>query len=348
MQEKGKEIKTALLTGVSYMLPFVVAGGILIAIGFAGGGAVAVTQSETGVWSRIFWWGKAAFGMMVPVFCAYVAYSIGDKPALAAGLVAGGLCDKIGGGFLAAIVAGIIAGYVVNALKKIPVPAAFRSLLPTVIIPTVSVLIMGFIVEIVIGQPFAALNTAMLNFISGLEGGSIVVLGIVQGAMLGFDLGGPVNKAAYAFACATLEAGNYAPMAANFVASMAPPLAIAVAMCIAKSKFTKAERASTGGCFIGAIAMISEYAIPFAAGNPLVYVPSFMAGSAVAAACSYLFGCTMQAPHGGVFMFALCNKPLMLLLALAIGAAVSVALILLLKKAPTEEEEDEELVSVVD
>ena len=348
MKQFGKDIKTALLTGVSYMLPFVVAGGILVAIGFAGGGAVAVTESETGFWSRIFWWGKDAFAMMVPIFCAYVAYSIGDKPAIAAGLVAGCLCDDIGGGFLAAIVAGIIAGYIVQALKKIPLPASLRSLLPTVIIPTLSVLAMGFIVEIVIGKPFAALNTAMLTFISGLEGSSIVVLGLIQGAMLGFDLGGPVNKAAYAFACATLEAGNYAPMAANFVASMAPPLAIAVAMCIAKKKFTTAERSSTAGCFIGAAAMISEYAIPFAAGNPLVYVPSFVAGSAVAAACSYLFGCTMQAPHGGVFVFGLCNKPIMLLLALIIGAAVSVALILLLKKDPTPEEEDAERISVTD
>lgn len=160
MKETLSEIKQALLTGVSYMLPFVVAGGILVAIGFAGGGAVAVTESETGFWSRIFWWGKDAFGLMVPVFAAYVAWSIGDKPALCAGMVGGIICDKIGGGFIAAIVAGIIAGYLVNALKKIPLPASLRSLLPTVIIPVISTLCIGFIMSIVIGAPFAAQRSA--------------------------------------------------------------------------------------------------------------------------------------------------------------------------------------------
>lgn len=338
MKEIGKEIKSALLTGVSYMLPFVVAGGILVAIGFAGGGAVAVTQSETGVWSRIFWWGKDAFGLMVPIFAAYVAYSIGDKPALAAGMVSGVLADSIGGGFIAAIVGGIIAGYLVNLLKKIPIPNSLRSLLPTVIIPVISVFVMGFIMEIVIGQPFAALNTGLQNFLGSLDGGSLIILGIIQGAMLAFDLGGPVNKAAYAFACACLEAGNYAPMAANFVASMVPPLAIGIAMLIAKKKFTDEERSSTAGCIVGAFAMISEFAIPFAAGNPFLYVPCFVAGGAVSAALSYAFGLTMQAPHGGLFVAPLCNNVLLLLVALIAGAAVSAGLIIAFKKAPTEEE----------
>lgn len=336
MREKLSEIKQALLTGVSYMLPFVVAGGILVAIGFAGGGAVEVTQSTTGFWSRIFWWGKDAFGLMVPIFAAYVAYSIGDKPALCAGMVGGVICDAIGGGFIAAIVAGILAGYVVNALKKIPLPASLRSLLPTVIIPVISTLIIGFIMGIVVGKPFAILNEGLLSFLSGLNGGSLILLGIIQGAMLAFDLGGPVNKAAYAFALATLEAGNYAPMAANFVASMVPPLAVGLAMIIAKKKFTEEERSATAGCIIGGFAMISEFAIPFAAGNPLVYIPSFVAGGAVSAVCSYLFGCTMQAPHGGAFVIFLCNKPLLLVLSLLIGAAVSAALIIALKKEAKE------------
>lgn len=339
MKEVGKEIKTALLTGVSYMLPFVVAGGILVAIGFAGGGAVAVTESETGFWSRIFWWGKDAFGLMVPIFAAYVAYSIGDKPALAAGMVGGVISDSIGGGFLAAIVAGIVAGYIVNALKKLPIPAMLRSLMPTVIIPVISVLAIGFIMDIVVGKPFAALNTALLDFLSGMSGSSLVILGLIQGAMLAFDLGGPVNKAAYAFALAAMDAANYAPMAANFVASMVPPLAIGLAMLIAKKKFTSEERSATAGCIVGGAAMISEFAIPFAAGKPFLYIPCFMAGSAVSAILSYLFGCTMQAPHGGVFVFALCNKPLMLLLAMLIGSVVSAGLIVALKKAPTEEEQ---------
>lgn len=342
MKEVGREIKSALLTGVSYMLPFVVAGGILVAIGFAGGGAVAVTQSEVGFWSRIFWWGKDAFGLMVPIFAAYVAYSIGDKPALAAGMVSGILADKIGGGFLAAIVGGIIAGYLVNLLKKIPIPNALRSLLPTVIIPVISVLVMGFIMQIVIGEPFAMLNNALQEFLGSMTGTSLIILGIIQGAMLAFDLGGPVNKAAYAFACACLEAGNYAPMAANFIASMVPPLAIGVAMIIAKKKFTKTEKSATAGCIVGAFAMISEFAIPFAAGNPLLYVPCFMAGGAVGAAVSYAFGLTMQAPHGGLFVAPLCNNILLFLVALLVGTAVSAGLIIVFKKEPTEEEAAEE------
>lgn len=339
MKEIGKEIKSALLSGVSYMLPFVVAGGILVAIGFAGGGAVAVTESETGFWSRIFWWGKDAFGLMIPIFAAYTAYSIGDKPALAAGMVAGVIADSIGGGFLAAIIGGIAAGYLVRALKKLPIPAMLRSLMPTVIIPVISVLVIGFLMDIVIGEPFAALNTAMLDFLSSMDGSSLIILGLIQGAMLAFDLGGPVNKAAYAFALATMEAGNYAPMAANFVASMIPPLAIGLAMLIKKDKFTEEERSSTAGCIIGAFAMISEFAIPFAAGRPQLYVPCFVAGGAVGAALSYAFGLTMQAPHGGLFVAPLCNNVLLLLAALLIGTAVSVGLILTFKKAPETEEE---------
>ena len=332
MKDVLQEIKESLLTGVSYMLPFVVAGGILVAIGFAGGGAVAVTESTVGFWSRIFWWGKDAFSLMVPVMAAYIAYSIGDKPSLLPGMVAGVISDAIGGGFLAALVGGIIAGYLVNWLKKIPMPIALRSLLPTLIIPVLSTLAIGFIMSIVLGGPIVALNKGVLSFLSGMQGSSLVVLGLIQGAMLAFDLGGPVNKAAYAFALATMEAGNYAPMAANFVASMAPPLAIGLAMLIAKNKFTQEERDTTVGCLVGGAAMISEFAIPFAAGNPGLYVPSFVAGGAVSAISSYLFGCTIQAPHGGVFVIALCNKPIMLLLSLVLGAIVSAAIIVILKK----------------
>lgn len=336
MKEIMREIKQSLLTGVSYMLPFVVAGGILVAIGFAGGGAVAVTESTTGFWSRIFWWGKDAFGLMVPIMSAYVAFSIGDKPALLPGMVAGVISDAIGGGFLAGLIGGIIAGYIVQVLKQLPIPAVLKSLLPTLIIPVLSTLAIGFIMSIVLGAPIAALNKNMLNFLSGMAGSSLIVLGLIQGMMLAFDLGGPVNKAAYAFALATLEAGNYAPMAANFAASMVPPLAMGLAMLLAKQKFTQAERDTTGGCLIGGLAMISEFAIPFAAGSPLLYVPCFMVGGAVSAILSYVFGCTMQAPHGGIFVIALCNRPVMLFLALIVGALVSMGLILLRKNEPDD------------
>jgi len=253
------------------------------------------------------------------------------------------ISDSIGGGFLAALIGGIIAGYIVVTLKKLPIPATLRSLLPTLIIPVLSTLAIGFIMSIVLGMPIAALNKGMLSFLEGMQGSSLIVLGLIQGAMLAFDLGGPVNKAAYAFALAAMEAGNYAPMAANFVASMTPPLAIGLAMLIAKKKFTKEEQDTTGGCLIGGAAMISEFAIPFAAGNPVLYVPCFMIGGAVSAILSYLFGCIMQAPHGGIFVILLCNKPLMLLLALVIGALVSTVLILVFKKAPDEETGNVEL-----
>lgn len=339
MKDFLNDIKQALLTGVSYMLPFVVAGGILVAIGFAGGGAVAVTESQTGFWSRIFWWGKDAFGLMVPVMAAYVAFSIGDKPAILPGMVAGVIADAIGGGFLAGLIGGIIAGYIVRALKKLPIPIMLRSLLPTLIIPVISTLAIGFVMGIVLGGPIAAINNTMLEFLSGMTGSSLIILGLIQGMMLAFDLGGPVNKAAYAFALAAMEAGNYAPMAANFVASMVPPLAIGIAMLVVKKKFTESERSATAGCIVGGMAMISEFAIPFAVGKPWLYVPCFMAGGAVSAIFSYLFGCTMQAPHGGIFVIGLCNRPLMLFLALLIGSAVSAALVLAFKKAPTPEEE---------
>lgn len=338
MKEVLKEVKQALLTGVSYMLPFVVAGGILVAIGFAGGGAVAVTESETGFWSRIFWWGKDAFGMMVPILGAYIAYSIADKPALLPGFVGGIIADDIGGGFIAALVAGICAGYLVKLLKRLPFPAMLRSLLPTLVIPVISTLAIGFLMDIVIGQPFAALNEAMLNGLSSLQGGSIILLGIIQGAMLASDLGGPINKAAYAFALAAMAAGNNGPMAANFVASMTPPLSIGLAMLLAKHKFTEEEGGTKAGCIVGGLAMISEFAIPFSAGKPLFYIPCFMAGSAVAAALSYVFGLTMAAPHGGFFVAFLCNNVLLFTLALVIGTLVSAALIVCLKKPEQDEQ----------
>lgn len=337
MKDTFKELKQALLTGVSYMLPFVVAGGILIAIGFAGGGAVAVTESQTGFWSRIFWWGKDAFSMMVPVLAAYIAYSLADKPALLPGFVGGIIANNIGGGFLAGMVAGICAGYLVRLLKKMPFPTMLRSLLPTVVIPIISTLCIGFLMSIVIGKPFAWLNTAMLNGLNSMQGSSLILLGIVQGIMLASDLGGPINKAAYAFALAAMAAGNNAPMAANFVASMTPPLAIGIAMIIAKKKFTEEEKAATGGCIVGGLAMISEFAIPFAAGQPLLYIPCLMAGSAVGATLSYVFGLTMQAPHGGFFVVFLCNNVLLFTLSLLIGSLVSAGLILAFKKSPKEE-----------
>lgn len=333
MNKYLKNIQESLLTGVSYMLPFVIAGGILIALGFAVGGydipdSVEVYGSFA---STLFWVGKRAFALMIPVFGGYVAYAIADKPGLAAGMVGGLLADEQGSGFLGALVAGIIVGFFVNELKKIKLPMSLRSLLPTLIIPIISVTFIGLIMVYLVGKPIAALNTSLQSFLSGLSGGSLVILGIVQGAMLAFDMGGPLNKVAYAFALAAADNGNWMPMAANFVASMTPPLGIAFAILISRNRFNDEEKASLPGLFVGAFGMITEFAIPFAAANPLRVIPALMVGSAVGATTSYLFGLTMNAPHGGLFVAFLANNIPLFLVSLVVGGLVTALVFLALR-----------------
>ncbi|QZN86436.1 PTS fructose transporter subunit IIC [Cellulomonas sp. C5510] len=320
-REQGTVVKQALLTGVSYMLPFVVAGGILIALGFAIGGIYV--YDGTGFAADVFAWGKMAMNLMTAVLGGYIAYSMADKPALAPGFVAGTIAATQGSGFLGAILGGIAAGYIVMALKKIRLPFALRSMLPVLIIPVVGTLAVAVLMQYALGIPVTWLNTWMLDTLQSMSGGTLVLLGIIQGAMLAFDMGGPVNKAAYAFALAAADAGNWAPMAANFIASMAPPLGIALAILIARRKFTKAEQASVGGLLVGGAGMITEFAIPFAAASPLRVIPALMAGSSVGAALSYVAGLTLQAPHGGLFVLLLCNKPLLFLLILAVSGLVT-------------------------
>jgi len=352
-KEFGKELQDALLTGVSYMLPFVIGGGVLIALGFLLGGYLIPNDAYGSSFaSTVFWLGKVAFGFMVPVVAAYIAYGIADKPGIAVGMVGGWMATDPWGvgqasGFIGAIIAGLIAGYLVNALKKIPLPTILKSLLPTLIIPVFGILIEGVLMFYVIGSPLAALTSALTAFLSGLSGGNLIVLGIIQGCMLAFDMGGTVNKVAYAFALAAMDAANYMPMAANFVGSMAPPLGIAIAIIVSKKMHVRkfhAEEASNGnlvGLFVGAFSMITEYAIPYAVADPLRVIPSLMAGSAVGCALSYAFGLTMMAPHGGLFvLFALNNVPLFLVALLA-GGLVSAACLLALKKNVTDEEEAE-------
>lgn len=339
MRERVREIQEALLSGVSYMLPFVISGGILIALGFAlGGYNIPTSVKEFGSFaSTLFWVGKKAFALMTPVLGAYVAYSIADKPGICAGMVGGFLADYLGAGFLGALIAGIFAGYLVNELKKIPLPASLRSLLPTLIIPLLSVSIMGVFMVYILGGPIATLNQVLQSFLKSLQGGGLIILGIIQGCMLAFDMGGPCNKVAYAFALAAAEAGNWAPMSANFIASMVPPLGLAIACLAAKQKFTDNERAAVPGLFAGAFGMITEFAIPFAAADPLRVIPSLMAGSAVGATLSYLFGLTMNAPHGGLFVFFLSNNILLFLVALLCGGFVTAACLSTLKKTQVAE-----------
>lgn len=340
-REQPKAIKQALLTGVSYMIPFVVAGGVLIAVGFAGGGIFVF--NNTGFFPDVFAWGKIGMTLMTIVLGGYIAYSLADKPAIAVGMVAGYIANTQGSGFLGAMFGGIIAGYLVMALKKIKLPHALRAMLPILIIPIVGVFTIGIIMTYVIGTPVTWLNTTMASALGSMSGGSLLILGIIQGCMLAFDMGGPVNKAAYAFALAASATGNWAPMSANFIASMAPPMGLALAMLIAKKKFTKAERANIGGCFVGGCGMITEFAIPFAAANPLRVIPSLMVGSAVGASLSYAAGLTMGAPHGGLFVIFLSNKPFIFLAILALSSLITAGMLILLRpKIAAEEVEAEE------
>lgn len=336
LKDEGNRLKEGLLSGVSYMIPFVVAGGILIALAFGFGG-INIGEGS-GPWHEVFTWGDTAMGLMTTVLAGYIAYSYADKPALAPGFVAGAIAAAQGSGFIGAIIGGVIAGYLVMALKKIKLPIALRSLLPVLIIPVVSVLIIGAIMGFVIGVPVTWLNQTLQDALSGMTGASLIVLGIVQGAMLASDMGGPINKAAYAFALAATEAGNWAPMAANFIGSMAPPLGIGFAILLARKRFTQSEKGSVGGLFVGGIGMITEFAIPFAAARPVRTIPALMIGSAVGGALSYIFGLTIQAPHGGLFVIFLVNNIPLFLVALVVASLVTAgALILFRGKLPQEE-----------
>ncbi|MGI9951893.1 PTS fructose transporter subunit IIC [Moorellaceae bacterium AZ2] len=341
MKSVGEELKKALLTGVSYMIPFVVPGGILIAVAFAAGG-IFVFKNEGSFWAQVFSWGKVAFGLMVPALAGYIAYSIADRPGIAVGFIAGMIANNQGSGFIGGILGGLLAGYVVLAIKKIHLPSVIQPLMPVLVIPLFGTFIIGIIMTYILGGPVTWLNTAMTNLLNNLSGGSLIVLGLIQGAMLAFDMGGPVNKAAYTMALAASSADNWAPMAANFVASMSPPMGLAIAMLLAKNRFTKLERKGISGCIIGGCAMITEFAIPYAASDPFRVIPSLMVGSSVGAALSYLAGLTLRAPHGGLFVIMLANKPLVWLLVFAIASFVTAGMLILLKPV-VKEEADEDL-----
>ena len=356
----GKQIQSALMTGVSYMLPFVVAGGIFIALGFLLGGYNIPNDVPMGAnfASTTFWIGKIGLGtFMVPIAAGFVAYGIADKPGLAPGMFGGWLCGDPWGvgqssGFIGGIIAGLIAGYTVQLLKKIPLPGMFRSLLTTLIIPVVGVGVTCYLMYYVVGAPLAALNAAITEFLANMAGGSKIALGIVQGCMLAFDMGGTVNKIAYAFACGMLEGVTdlnspaCLPMGANFVACCTPPLGIAFAVLISKyimhtHKFTPEEESvgSISGCFVGAAAMITEFAIPYAVADPFRVIPSLMAGSAVGAVISYMTNVCIIAPHGGVFIIGFaCNNPLMYFVALLVGSLVTAAVLIVLKPTISDEE----------
>lgn len=345
----GHQIYKHLMNGVSHMLPFVVGGGILIAIAFLIDGFSVdlnslpadqranfgtITQGAA-LFKGI---GGTAFGFMLPILAGFIAMSIADRPGLAVGFVGGSIAANGTSGFLGALVAGFVAGYIVNLLKKIfsKLPESLDGVKPVLLYPLLGIFLIGVIMQFIVEPPIGALNTAINNGLNGLNGASAVVLGVLLGGMMAIDMGGPVNKAAYVFGTASIAAGNYNIMAAVMIGGMVPPLAIALATIFFKNKFTAEERKAGPTNFIMGLSFITEGAIPFAASDPLHVLPACAVGSAVAGGLSMAFGCTLMAPHGGIFVVPTIGNPLMYLVALVIGAFIACGLLGLLKKKVSE------------
>ncbi|WP_435241878.1 PTS fructose transporter subunit IIABC [Streptomyces cucumeris] len=342
----GTRLRKWLMTGVSYMVPFVAAGGLLIALAFAIGGyeiTDAASVADHFVWTESASWaallfqtGGAAFTFLVPVLAGYIAYGMADRPGLVPGFVGGFIATTIKAGFLGGLVAGLIAGAVVMGIQRFSVPSALRGIMPVVVIPLISSAVVGFLMFVVIGKPIASAQKSMTDWLNGLSGSNAVILGVVLGLMMCFDLGGPVNKVAYAFATGGIAAsdpstGSLKIMAAVMAAGMVPPLAMALATTVRGRLFTKAERENGKAAWVLGASFISEGAIPFAAADPLRVIPSAMAGGAVTGALSMTFDCTLRAPHGGIFVVPLIGQPFLYLLAIVAGTAVSAGLVVFLK-----------------
>lgn len=324
-----------LLTGVSYMLPMVVAGGLLIAISFAFAlnpvdGTFAAALKQIGI---------AAFTLMVPMLAGYIAYSIADRPGLAPGLIGGLLASQLHAGFLGGIAAGFIAGYVALFLaKKVHLPTAIEALKPILIIPLVASFITGIIMWYVVGNPVAHLFDTLQHFLTTMGTTNAILLGVLLGSMMCIDFGGPINKAAYAFTVGLLTSHTYAPMAATMAAGMVPPLGMAIATLIGRNKFLPAERDAGKAAAVLGLCFISEGAIPFAAKDPLRVIPASVVGGAIAGALSMLFQCQLAAPHGGLFVMIIpnaMNHPLMYLVAILAGSVATGMIYALLKQRDT-------------
>lgn len=338
-----------LMNGVSHMLPFVVGGGILIAVAFLiDGFAVdihALSEAERANFGTITptaallkGIGGTAFSFMLPILAGFIAMSIADRPGLVAGFIGGAIAANGTSGFLGALAAGFLAGYLVNLIKKIcnKLPAALEGLKPILIYPVFGVLLVGLSMSLVIEPLVGVVNTALNNGLGSLSGANAILLGAILGGMMAIDMGGPFNKAAYVFGTASIAAGNYNIMAAVMIGGMIPPCAIALATILFKHKFTEEERKSGVTNFIMGLSFITEGAIPFAAADPLHVLPSCIVGSALAGALSMAFQCTLMAPHGGIFVFPVVGNPLMYIVALVIGTVVSALALGVMKKTVQE------------
>lgn len=341
----GHQIYTQLMNGVSHMLPFVVGGGILIALAFLIDGLCvdmnALAKADranfgtiTPVAAQLKTIGGLAFGLMLPVLAGYIGEAIGDRPALAVGFVGGVIAANGKSGFLGALVAGFVSGYLILLLRKLcdKLPDALEKIAPVLIYPVAGILGIGLLMNFAIEPVMGAINTALNNGLTGMGGSSKLVLGLILGGMMAIDMGGPFNKAAYVFGTAAIAAGNYDIMAAVMIGGMTPPCAIALATLLFKDKFTKSEREAGPTNFIMGLAFITEGAIPYAAADPLHVLPACIAGSAAAGALSMAFGCTLMAPHGGIFVFPVVGNAIMYLVALVAGTVISAVLLGVLKK----------------
>ncbi|SDS30915.1 PTS fructose-like transporter subunit IIB [Pseudomonas granadensis] len=324
-----------LLTGVSYMLPMVVAGGLLIALSFVFGitafkeeGTLAAALMQIG--------GETAFKLMVPLLAGYIAYSIADRPGLAPGMIGGLLAGTLGAGFIGGIIAGFIAGYAAKAISRyVALPQSLEALKPILIIPLFASLITGLVMIYVVGKPVAGMLAALTQFLDSMGTTNAILLGVLLGAMMCVDLGGPINKAAYAFSVGLLASQSYAPMAATMAAGMVPPIGLGIATFIARRKFAQSEREAGKAAFVLGLCFISEGAIPFAAKDPLRVIPAAIAGGALTGALSMYFGCKLMAPHGGLFVLAIpnaINHALLYLLAIMAGSLVTAVVYALLKR----------------
>ena len=341
----GHRIYMQLMNGVSHMLPFVVGGGILIALAFLidgfGVDMASLTAEERAAFGTITPAaamlkniGNTAFSFMLPVLAGFIAMAIADRPGLAVGFVGGMIAYSGKSGFLGALVAGFAAGYIILGLKKVcdKLPEALEKIAPVLIYPVVGILVMGLLMNFVIEPVMGAVNTALNNGLTSMNGSSKLLLGFVLAGMMAIDMGGPFNKAAYVFGTAAIASGNYDVMAAVMIGGMVPPCAIALATILFKNRFTKEERDAGPTNFIMGLAFITEGAIPFAAADPLHVLPACVIGSGIAGALSMLFNCTLMAPHGGIFVFPVVGNALMYLLALIVGTVISAVLLGVLKK----------------
>lgn len=348
----GTRLRQWLMTGVSYMIPFVAAGGILIALSFVFGGAEVAMKVNGGTFGGVhypgvtdlsqlvhqagyaglmFKIGVTSFSMLVPILAGFIAFAMADRMGIVPGIVAGLLASTIGAGFLGGLIGGLMAGAVVMLIKRVRVPRALAGVMPVVVIPLVSTLVVGALMLVVVGQPIATAETGLTNWLNGMSGANAVLLGLLLGAMMAFDLGGPVNKVAYTFGLASLASGNLQVMAAVMAAGMTPPLAMALATVVRPRLFTKAERTAGEAAWLLGASFITEGAIPFAAADPLRVIPSAMAGSALTGALSMVFHATSRAPHGGIWVIGLIGHPAWYALAIVAGTVLSAACVIAAK-----------------